>query len=158
MSFLHDELFRLELASQCREKPSRSATAALLGFSQRKTSNGSFMATLFACGMFLCGGIARAQTTDRILAFECKITVDRDRTMHVEELFEIVNDSGVFDSGFHRRLWIKPVNPQRVKAGSFESVGAKVDGHDAVVGTRQDGDVFDSELRPRSAFCHGVST
>jgi hypothetical protein len=30
-----------------------------------------------------------------------------------------------------------------VKAGSFESVGAKVDGHDAVVGTRQDGDVFD---------------
>ena len=63
--------------------------------------------------------------------------------MHVEELFEIVNESGVFDSGFHRRLWIKPVNPQRVKAGSFESVGAKVDGHDAVVGTRQDGDVFD---------------
>jgi len=55
--------------------------------------------------------------------------------MHVEELFEIVNDSGVFDSGFHRRLWIKPVNPQRVKAGSFESVRAKVDGHDAVIGT-----------------------
>ena len=108
-----------------------------------RTRNLSFIAKLFACGMFLCGGIAGAQSTDRILAFECKITVDRDRTMHVEELFEIVNESGVFDSGFHRRLWIKPVNPQRVKAGSFESVGAKVDGHDAVVGTRQDGDVFD---------------
>lgn len=108
-----------------------------------RARNLSFIAKLFACGMFLCGGIAGAQSTDRILAFECKITVDRDRTMHVEELFEIVNESGVFDSGFHRRLWIKPVNPQRVKAGSFESVGAKVDGHDAVVGTRQDGDVFD---------------
>jgi len=108
-----------------------------------RSSNLSFIAKLFACGIFLCGGIARAQTTDRILAFECQITVDRDRTMHVEELFEIVNDSGLFDRGFHRRLWIKPVNPQRVKAGSFESVGAKVDGHDAVVGTRQDGDVFD---------------
>jgi hypothetical protein len=108
-----------------------------------KTSNLSFIAKLLACGMFLGGGIARAQTTDRILAFECKITVNRDRTMHVEELFEIVNDSGVFDSGFHRRLWIKPVNPQRVKVGSFESVSAKVDGHDAVAGTRQEGDVFD---------------
>jgi hypothetical protein len=108
-----------------------------------RTSNLSFIAKLFACSMFLCGGIARAQSTDRILSFECKITVDRDRTMHVEELFEIVNDSGVFDSGFHRRLWIKPVNPQRVKVGSFESVGAKVDGHDAVVSTRQDRDVFD---------------
>jgi hypothetical protein len=114
-----------------------------MNFFMMKTSNLTFIATMFACGMFLCGGIARTQTTDRIWAFECEITVDRDRTMHVEELLEIVNDSGVFDSGFHRRLWIKPVNPQRVKAGSFESVRAKVDGHDAVVGTSQDGDVFD---------------
>ena len=108
-----------------------------------RTSNLSFIAKFLACGMFLCAGIARAQTTDRILAFESQITVDRDRTMHVEELFRIVNDNGFFDSGFHRRLRIKPVSPQRVKAGTFESVGAKIDGHDAVVGTKPDGDVFD---------------
>jgi hypothetical protein len=72
--------------------------------------------------------------------------------MHVEELFDIVNDSGVFDGGFHRRLWIKPVNPQRVKAGSFESVGAKIDGHDAVVGTSRDGDVFDIGIATEIGF------
>jgi hypothetical protein len=108
-----------------------------------RTSKLSFIANLFVCGTFLCGGIARTQIPDRILTFDSKITVDRDRTMHVEERFEIVNDNGVFDSGFHRRLWIKPVNPQRLKAGSFESVSAKVDDHDAVVGTSQHGDVLD---------------
>src|SRR5437016_995619 len=108
-----------------------------------RTCNLSFIAKLFACGIFLWGGIATAQTTDRILAFECQITVDRDRTMHVAERFQIVNDAGVFDSGFHRRLWIKPVNPQRVKVGSFQSVGAKVDGHDAVLRTSEDRNVFD---------------
>ena len=92
-----------------------------------RTCNLSFIAKLFACGIFLWGGIATAQTTDRILAFESQITVDRDRTMYVAERFQIVNDAGVFDSGFHRRLWIKPINPQRVKVGSFQSVGAKVD-------------------------------
>jgi hypothetical protein len=108
-----------------------------------RTSNLSFIAKLFACGIFLCGGIATAQTTDRILAFESQITVDRDRTMHVAERFQIVNDTGVFDRGFHRQLWIKPVNPQRVKVGSFQSVSAKVDGHDAVVRTSEDRNVFD---------------
>jgi hypothetical protein len=124
-------------------KPKLAATAAVLGFSQMKSSKLSSIAKLFVCGTFLCGGIARAETPDRILAFNCRITVDRDRTLHVEERFEIINDSGVFDSGFHRRLWIKPVSPQRVKAGLFESVGAKVDGHDAVLRTNEDGNVFD---------------
>ncbi len=108
-----------------------------------RTSNLPFIAKLFACGIFLCGGIATAQTTDRILTFESQIIVDRDRTMHVAERFQIVNDTGVFDNGFHRRLWIKPVNPQRVKVGSFQSVGAKVDGHDADLRTSEDRNVFD---------------
>ena len=66
--------------------------------------------------------------------------------MHVEERFKIVNDDGVFDNGFHRRLGIKPANRQRVKASSFESLGAKVDGHDAVVRTNEDKDAFDVEI------------
>ena len=124
-------------------KPRQAATAAVLGFSQMKNNKLSFIARLFVCGTFLCGGIAKAQTPDRILAFDSQITVDGNRTMHVAEKFEIVNDWGVFDSGFHRRLGIKPVNPQRMKVGSFQSVGAKVDGQDAVVRTSEDGNVFD---------------
>ena len=120
-----------------------AATAAVLGFSQMNPSKLSFIAKLFVCGTFLCGGIARAQTPDRIMAFDCRITVDRDRTLHVEERFEIVNGSGIFDNGFHRQLRIKPISPQRVKVGSFQSVGAKVDGHDAVLRTNEDGNVFD---------------
>jgi hypothetical protein len=127
----------------CERKPQLVATAAVLGFSQMKTSKLSFIAKLLVCGTFLCGGIATAQTPDRISAFDSKIAIDRDRTLHVAERFEIVNDKGVFDSGFHRRLWIKPVNRQRVKAGSFESVGAKVDGHDAPLRTSGDKDVFE---------------
>jgi hypothetical protein len=127
-------------------KAKQAATGALLGASQMKLSKLSFIAKLFVCGLLLCGEIARAQTPDRIQAFDCQITVDRDRTMHVAERFEIVNGNGVFDSGFHRRLWIKPVNPQRVKLGSFQSVGAKVDGQDAVVRTSQDGNVLDLEV------------
>jgi hypothetical protein len=63
--------------------------------------------------------------------------------LHVEERFEILNGSGIFDSGFHRQLRIKPTSPQRVKVGSFQSVGAKVDGNDAVLRTNEDGNVFD---------------
>jgi hypothetical protein len=101
------------------------------------------LAKLFVCSTFLCSGIARAQTPDRIWTFDCQITVDRDRTMHVEERFEIVNDNGVFDRGVHRRLWIKPVSPQRVKVGSFQSVAAKVDGHDVPLRTSEDRNVLD---------------
>jgi Predicted membrane protein (DUF2207) len=113
-----------------------------------KPSKLSFIVTSFVCAIFLCGGVASAQTPDRILAFESQITVDRDRTIHVAEKFEIANDSGVFDGGFHRRLRIKPVTPQRVKVGSFQSVGAKVDGHDALLRASEDGDVLDIEIEP----------
>lgn len=96
--------------------------------------------------MFLCVGIVKAQPTDRILDFESRITIDRDRTMHVQERFEIGNDTGLFDSGFHRRFWIKRASPQRVKPGSFESVDAKVDGDPALFSTTEDGGVFDIRI------------
>ena len=101
------------------------------------------IAKLFVYSSLLCVGIARAQTPDQIRTFDSQITVDRDRTLHFEERFEIVNGSGIFDNGFHRQLRIKPISPQRLKVGSFQSVGAKVDGHDAVLRTNEDGNVFD---------------
>lgn len=106
----------------------------------------SLLPPLFVCGMLACAGIVGAQPTDRILAFDSRITVDRDRTMHFRETFAITNDTGLFDDGFHRRLRIKPANPQRVKPGSFQSVVAQVDGHRARVSTSQDGDVFDIRI------------
>jgi len=102
-----------------------------------------FIAKLFVYSNLLCIGLAGAQTPDRVQTFDSQITVDKDRTLHVEERFEIVSGSGIFDSGFHRQLRIKPISPQRVKVGSFQSVGAKVDGHDVVLRTNEDGNVFD---------------
>jgi Predicted membrane protein (DUF2207) len=106
----------------------------------------SLIFLFFVCGTFLCAGIGGAQPTDRILAFDSRITIDRDRTMHVQEKLEIANDTGLFDDGIHRRLWIKRVTPQRVKAGSFQSVGAKVDGDLALFSTSEDGGVFDIRI------------
>src|SRR5258708_6064824 len=97
----------------------------------------------FMCGPLLCTGIASAQSADRILTFDSKVTVDRDRTMHVAERFEITNETGFFDNGFHRRLRIKPVSPQRAKPGSFQPASAKVDGHDALLRTGEDSGVLD---------------
>jgi predicted membrane protein DUF2207 len=102
-----------------------------------------FIAKLLVYSSLLCVGIARAQTPDRIRTFDSRIIVDRDRTLHVEERFDLVNGSGIFDSGFHRQLRIKPVSPQRVKLGSFRSVSAKVDGYDALLRTNESGNVFD---------------
>jgi len=79
-----------------------------------------FIAKLFVYSSLLCIGLAGAQTPDRVQTFDSQITVDKDRTLHVEERFEIVNGSGIFDSGFHRQLRIKPISPQRVKVGSFQ--------------------------------------
>src|ERR1700747_1489050 len=88
------------------------------------------LAKLFACG-WLCAGMAAAETADRILSIDSHITVDPNRTMHVQEKFEIVND-GAFDSGFHRQRWIADASPNRWKPGSYESVTAKRAGRDAV--------------------------
>jgi hypothetical protein len=70
-----------------------------------------------ACLFLIPAKIASAQSGDRILAFHAKVTVARDRTLSVNERFEIVNDAGSFDGGFHRRLWVKAAGPQRAKAG-----------------------------------------
>jgi hypothetical protein len=108
-----------------------------------KASKLSLIPALLVCGTSLCAGIARSQTPDRISSFTSQITVDRDRTVHVQERFEITNDRGVFDNGFHRRWWIKPAGPHRLKVGSFESIRVKVDGQDAVFHGIQDGKLFD---------------
>ena len=115
----------------------------VLRFSTMKWQKPSLVLCLLVCGTFLCGEVVRAQSTDRISAFESRITIDRDRTIHVRETFEIANDAGLFDSGFHRRLRIKAANPQRVKPGSFQLIGANIDGSDAVVRTSADSEVFD---------------
>src|SRR5579859_5361199 len=83
--------------------------------------------------VLLCGGIVTAQTPDSIQTLDSKTTIDRDRTIHVEERFKIANVSGAFDNGIHRRLRIRQAGPERAKAGSFESIEAQVDGRDAIV-------------------------
>ena len=92
--------------------------------------------------MLLYGGIAKSQTSDRIVTFDSRVKVDRDRTLHVEERIAIFNDTGVFDNGLHRQLRLAPASPERVRAGSIESVAAKVDGHDALLRTSVDKDMF----------------
>jgi Predicted membrane protein (DUF2207) len=106
----------------------------------------SLNAAFLVCGMLLCGRIAKTNTPDRIVTFDSKITINIDRTLHVVERFAIVNDTGAFDNGLHRRLRVAPVSPQRLKAGSFESVAAKVDGHDALLRTEVDKEVFHIEI------------
>lgn len=117
---------------------------AVLRFSWMSRSKLPLVVQFSLCIVFLCGGIGSAQTDDKILVFDSKIKVDRDRTMHVEEEIEIANNTGLFDEGFHRRLHIKPVRPpEREKPGTFQTIAAKVDGHDALPHANVDGDVFD---------------
>jgi Predicted membrane protein (DUF2207) len=101
-----------------------------------------FLAKLLASAGLISAAIALAQTPDRIRTFESRITVSRDRTMRVDERFEIDN-FGVFDSGIHRRLRIKPAGPARAKAGVFQSPQAKVDGRNATLRLSEDRDFFD---------------
>jgi hypothetical protein len=83
----------------------------------------------------LCSAIAAAQSGDRITTLDSRITVAKDRLLRIDEKFEIANDNGFFDSGFHRRLSVKAPGPQRIKVGSFQDIRARVDGSDAVVRT-----------------------
>jgi hypothetical protein len=101
---------------------------------------------LFVCGVLVCGGTTNAQSLDRILTFDSRIAIDKDRTTHFQERFVVVNDSGIFDGGLHRRLRIKPAAPERVKVGSFQSFGVKVDGNDASFHISPDGDEADVEI------------
>jgi hypothetical protein len=93
--------------------------------------------------ILVCGTIANAQPGDCILTFDSKIRISRDRTLHGDERFEITNNHGFFDTGFHRQLRIKPSGPQRAKAGSFQDIWAKVDGSDAAIRTVQNNEVLD---------------
>jgi hypothetical protein len=101
------------------------------------------IAKLFVHCSLLFVGTTRAQAPDRILTFDCQMIVDRDRTLHVKERFEIVNSGGTFDGGFHRSLRIKPASAHRAKAGSFQTVEGKVDGQNAVLRSREDTNLFD---------------
>jgi hypothetical protein len=103
----------------------------VIGFGEMKARWPYFVLECLVYGFLLCGGIVTAQTPDRIRTVDSKITVDRDRTIHVEERLEIANVSGAFDNGIHRRLRIRPAGPERAKAGSFQLVEAKIDGRDA---------------------------
>jgi hypothetical protein len=96
--------------------------------------------------ILLGSAIANAQPGDRISTLDSKITVAKDRTLRVDEKFEITNDNGFFDLGFHRRLPVEPSGPQRAKAGSFQDIQARVDGSDAVVRTTQSDNGLDVGL------------
>jgi hypothetical protein len=110
-----------------------------------------------ACLFLIPAEVASAQSADRILAFHSKITVARDRTLTVNERFEIVNDTGSFDNGFHRRLWVKAAGPQRAKEGGFQSINAKVDGLDGIFQTSQNINVFDIQVSPQNnRWSHGT--
>jgi hypothetical protein len=87
--------------------------------------------------------VANAQAGDHILTFDSKIAVAKDRTLSVDERFEITNENGFLDAGFHRRLPVKPSRPQRAKAGSFQDIRARIDGSDAVVRTTQTNELLD---------------
>ncbi len=113
-------------------------------FQRQKASLFSFF---FVCAPLVCAGIVGgAPPEDRILAFDSRITVDRDRTMHFQERFEIANETGAFNNGFHRRLLIKRANPQRLKPGSFQSIGVMVDGDRAPFSTTEDAGVLDIRI------------
>jgi hypothetical protein len=81
-------------------------------------------------------------SASRILAFDAKVIVSKNRDLAVNERIEIANHDGFFDSGLHRYLLVKPASRERAKPGSFESIQAKVDGRDAQVVT-QASDTFD---------------
>jgi predicted membrane protein DUF2207 len=97
------------------------------------------LAVLFCAG--LLAPAENVPSASRILAFNSKIVVSKNRLLEVTERIEIANDDGFFDTGFHRYLLIKQANRQRPKAGSFDSIHAKVDGRDAQVTTEQS-DIF----------------
>jgi len=103
------------------------------------------------CLLLVTSEVARAQSADRISSFHSEIKVARDRTLTVDERFEIVNEAGSFDGGFHRRLWVKAAGPQRAKAGGFQSINAKVDGLDEKFQASQNDKVFDIQVSPQNS-------
>jgi hypothetical protein len=110
-------------------------------------------------GLLVSSGIADTQSTDRIVALRSKITVARDRTLTVTENFEIDNAAAILDGGFLRRLPIKTTGPYRAKAGTIESVSARVDGVDNPIQKSQTNDAFEIRVVPQaSGWSPGVHT
>ena len=103
-----------------------------------------------------CAGLLayaeNAPSTSRIVSFDSKIVISKDRHLDVKETIDIANEDGLFNEGFHRRLRLKPASRERSKAGSFESIQAKVDGRDAQIKTTQENDILDVGI---SAEGHG---
>ena len=73
------------------------------------------------------------ESSSRILSFDSKVVVSKNRDLMVAERIEVSNNDGFFDSGLHGYLSVKRASPQRRKPGSFESIRAIVDGQDAQV-------------------------
>jgi hypothetical protein len=72
-----------------------------------------------------CSTIAHAQASDRISSLDLKIRLSKDRTLHVDERFEITNDNGFFDAGFHRRLQLKARRATEDKGGLVSEYSGK---------------------------------
>src|SRR5262249_2938260 len=76
-----------------------------------------------------------AAAEDRITQFSSQIVIDHDRTLHVVETLDLLNEGGTFDSGLDRRLGIAPASPQRAKPTLYSSITATVDGQEVHVET-----------------------
>jgi hypothetical protein len=107
-------------------------------------------------GVLSCAGLLafaeNAPSTSRIVRFDSKIVISKDRHLDVKETIEIANEDGLFNEGFHRRLRLKPASRERSKPGSFESIQAKVDDRDAQIKTTQENEILDIGI---SAEGHG---
>jgi len=86
-------------------------------------------------------------TSSRILSFDSKVVISKNRDLAVTERIEISNADGLFDSGLHRYLSVKRANAQRRKPGAFESIHAKVNGQDAQL-TSDQSDIFHIGISP----------
>ena len=95
------------------------------------------------CAAFACVTIENTKTGSRIVTFDSKLVISKDRSIAVSEKIEIANGTGFFDHGFHRRLKVGPARKERPKAGSFEFIHGKVDGQDAQLQTQRQNDVLD---------------
>ena len=105
---------------------------------QRWARSRKSVITGLTCGLFLYAMAAESQHIGEVLRFDSKLAINNERTIAVTERIEVSN-GGLFDQGFHRRLPIKPINPNRPKEGSFEAIQGKVDGQDAkITVVRQD--------------------
>jgi hypothetical protein len=140
-------------AGQKVERPTTLSEAILI-FAMKMTKNvepkvnlateirKALMITVISASLVF-PAIANAESGSRIVSFDSKVVISKDRCLNVKETIEIANNDGLFDEGLHRRLWLKPASRERSKPGLFESIHAKVDGRDAQIKTTQENDTLD---------------